>query len=91
MGICGETPHTANGPARGLFLIQMVMRVYEAKEAHLRAARGLFVIDTLSYQEEERGRRGALSMEKPKRPVSSPKETYVATSKESERQERGSR
>ena len=26
-----------------------------------------------------------MSMEKPKRPVSSPKETYAATSKESER------
>ena len=62
-----------------------------AKEAHLGAARGLFVINTRSYQEEERGRRGALSMEKPKRPVSSAKEAYAATSKESERQERGSR
>ena len=33
VGICGETPHTANGPARALFVINMVMRVYEAKEA----------------------------------------------------------
>ena len=60
--------------------------VSSAKEAHLGAARALFVINTLSYQEEERGRRGALSMEKPKRPVSSPKETYAATIKESVRQ-----
>ena len=33
VGICAETPHTANGPPLALFVINMVMRVYEAKEA----------------------------------------------------------
>ena len=33
VGICGETPHIANGPARALVVINMAMRVYEAKEA----------------------------------------------------------
>ena len=40
VGICAETPHTANGPARALFVINMVMRVYEAKEACLVSKRG---------------------------------------------------
>ena len=40
VGICGETPHTANGPARALVVINMAMRVYEAKEACVVSKRG---------------------------------------------------
>ena len=41
--ICGNLrrdARTANGPARALFVINMVMRVYEAKEACLVSKRG---------------------------------------------------